>query len=96
MKLAIVFDVLAPLEFLDTPLVNLRNKKFSKVVLLCIDETIIFTTNEKEHKTNIELCKKSICGDKICIEIHREHIQWIDHGKLNILPFASINRWVIE
>lgn len=94
--MSIHFDLKAPINDVDTPLLNLRNKKFSDVVLLCFDEVINFTTNAKKHKENRELGKKSIYGDSICIEIHREHLQWIDHGKLNILPFSSINRWVIE
>ena len=94
--MSIVFNVLAPLDYLDTPLVNLRNKKFNKVVLVCFDEVIIFTCDEDIHADNLYLCKSSVYGEDICIEVHKEHLQWIDHGKLNILPFSSINKWVIE
>ena len=94
--MSIHFDLKAPIESVDTPILNLRSKKFSKVVLLCFDEILTFTTDAKEHKTNMELCKKSIYGESICIEIHKEHLQWIEYGKLNILPYSSINRWVLE
>ena len=80
----------------DTPILNLRSKKFSKVRLLCFDEVIEFTTNEEEHRLNIHLGETSVYDKTLCIEIHKEHLEWIDHGKTNILPYSSIIRWVLD
>ncbi|MBR0059630.1 MAG: hypothetical protein IJP99_10680 [Methanobrevibacter sp.] len=94
--MAIQFRVLAPLEVLDTPLINLRSKKFNEVILFCLDEKIRFTCDMKSHEDNTYLCRKSIYGEEIEIEIHKEHLLWVEHGKTNILPFSSIIRWVLD
>lgn len=82
-------DVLSPIR-------DLTSKRFGKVVLLCFDEVICFTTNAREHKDNLDLGKTSVYGESICIELYSEHMSWIDHGKLNILPYRNISRWVLD
>lgn len=95
--MSIRFEVRASLETIDTPLINLRNKKFDKVALLCFDDEILrFTCNEQDYIDCKDLCRHCVYGEDIIIEIHSEHLTWIDRGKLNILPYSSILRWVIE
>lgn len=95
--MSIRFEVRASLETIDTPLINLRGKTFEKVVLLCFDDEVLrFTCKEQDYKDCKDLGTHCVYGEDIIIEIHSEHLTWIDRGKLNILPYSSILRWVIE
>jgi hypothetical protein len=95
-NVSIKFDILSQIGNMDNPIANLKNKEFSKLVLYCKNETLIFTCDEEQHGDNLYLLKKSIYAENICIEIHYQHMQWCVNGKLNILPLKEISRWVLE
>ena len=92
----ICFDIKTELKYLDNCMVNLRNKEFSEVILLCTDEKITFTCDKEKHEELVYLGQKSVYGEDLLITIYAEHLTWVDKKGLNILPLMNISRWVIK
>ena len=94
--MAVVFNVLASLDLIDKPLLNLKGKRFSTVELFTFDGVFTFTEDTGLESIKKALNQYCVCYDDIELELHADYLVWYDEGKENIIPLTSINRWVLE
>ena len=94
--MSIRFESLTPYDELDKPIQSLKDGRFDEVKLICFDEVITFTTDKAKAQDLHYLGKKCVCASEILISLYSEHLVWYEHGIMNILPYSSINRWVLD
>ena len=94
--MAVKFEVLASLDLIDTPLINLKGKKFTTVKLYCGDESFTFTTDPEVKDRCSFLGHYCSCYDEINLELHAEYLVWYTKGTQNMIPLHIIDWWVLE
>lgn len=88
--MTVTFELKTDPQVLDTPLVNLRNKKFNRVSIDCIDDVSYIFVKDGDPREYIT--STPVFGDKV-ISLFSEHLSFERLGGTWIIPYSSVVRW---
>lgn len=87
--MTVTFELRADPELVDTPFVNLRDKKFSEVVIHCADG-VTYTFVQEGNST--DFISVPCFGDKV-ITLYSNYFSFERMGATHIISYDAVTRW---